>query len=134
MREVLSRRLKSFGADVVAAVSGEEGLDYLKSVVDRGSLFNLILLDSEMQDMTAIDFLARAQHVGSVASMVTIMFSAGCTEEEKHEAKIAGADHTLIKPVFNNDLIHCLTAAVENRNCSSAKERERFKCASCRRE
>lgn len=113
VREVLSRRLQAFGIEPVVAVNGVEGLKYLEVAADRSDLFDLVVLDSEMPDMLGVDFLSKAQQKRLVAGMVAIMFSAGCTEDERRNARMLGADYTLIKPVFDADLIRCLAAIGE---------------------
>lgn len=110
VREVLSRRLHTLGIDAVGAADGAEGIEYLQGASERSEPFDLIILDSEMPDMQGVDFLSKAQQKKLLTGLVAIMFSAGCTEAERRDARMVGADYTLIKPVFDADLVRCLTA------------------------
>lgn len=113
VREVLSRRLQAFGVEPVVAIDGGEGLKYLEVAADRRDHFDLVVLDSTMPDMLGVDFLSKAQQKRLLTGLVAIMFSAGCTEDERRNARMFGADYTLIKPVFDADLIRCLAATGE---------------------
>jgi two-component system sensor histidine kinase BarA len=113
VREVLSRRMQFFGVDVVVAVDGPEGLEYLEVAQEQGPLYDLLVVDSEMPSMTGSSFLAKAQQGKLLPERVAMMFSTGCTEEDRENARFSGADHTLIKPVFDADLLRCLASVAE---------------------
>ncbi|WP_415719744.1 response regulator [Maridesulfovibrio sp.] len=110
VREVLARRMSAFGIDAVMAADGEEGLKYLEVSQDHGKKYDLLLVDSDMPGMRGVDFLLKAQQKKWLPGRVAMMFSAGCTDEDRQAARMAGADYTLIKPVFDADLIRCLTS------------------------
>ena len=118
VREVLARRMSSFGIDAVMAADGEEGLRYLEVSQDHSKKYDLLLVDSDMPGMRGVDFLSKAQQKNLLPGRVAMMFSAGCTEEDRQAARMAGADYTLIKPVFDADLIRSLTSLED-----SGKER-----------
>ncbi|WP_319778601.1 response regulator [Maridesulfovibrio sp.] len=120
VREVLARRMKSFGIDVVVAADGNEGLGYLEAAHEHDSPYGLLLVDSDMPVMAGVDFLAKAQQKKLLPGRVAMMFSAGCNEDDRQNARMAGADYTLIKPVFDADLIRCL-ASVENSGSDRCK-------------
>lgn len=109
VREVLARRMQSLGIDAVVAADGPEGLHYLEGGVEFEN-YDLLLVDSDMPDMTGVDFLSKAQQKGLLPGRVAMMFSAGCTDEDRQNARLVGADYTLIKPVFDADLIRCLAS------------------------
>ncbi len=110
VREVLARRMESFGIDAVMAADGPEGLQYLEGAAERGKPYDLLLADSDMPEMQGVDFLSKAQQKGLLPGRVAMMFSAGCAEEDRQNARMTGADYTLIKPVFDADLIRCLAS------------------------
>ncbi|WP_320174552.1 response regulator [Maridesulfovibrio sp.] len=120
VREVLARRMQSFGIEAVMASSGPEGLEYLAAAATTDKAYDLLFVDSDMPDMTGVDFLSKAQQKGLLPGRVAMMFSAGCTEEDRQEARLVGADYTLIKPVFDADLIRCLASVGD-----SSKDRHR---------
>lgn len=113
VREVLCRRLQTFGIEVATAADGSEGLEYLKAAAEHAGLYDLLLVDSDMPDMSGNDFLKEVRHESLRTGAVAMMFSAGCSEEERLDARMLGASHTLIKPVFDADLIRCLQDSVE---------------------
>ncbi|TIH15672.1 response regulator [Marinifilum sp. JC120] len=110
VREVLARRMQSFGIDAVMAADGPEGLHYLAGGAEHEKAYDLLLVDSDMPDMPGVDFLSKAQQKGLLPGRVAMMFSAGCTEDDRQNARLVGADYTLIKPVFDADLIRCLAS------------------------
>ncbi|NDV25767.1 response regulator [Desulfovibrio sp. JC010] len=110
VREVLARRMQSFGIDAVMAADGDEGLGYLEAAQEHGNGYDLLLVDSDMPAISGVDFLSKAQQKKLLPGRVAMMFSAGCTEEDRQNARMVGADYTLIKPVFDADLIRCLAS------------------------
>ncbi|NDV22794.1 response regulator [Desulfovibrio sp. JC022] len=120
VREVLARRLQSFGINAAVAADGPEGLHYLAGGTEHEKQYDLLLVDSDMPDMPGVDFLSKAQQKGLLPGRVAMMFSAGCTEEDRQNARLVGADYTLIKPVFDADLIRCLASVGD-----SAQDRTR---------
>ncbi|MBI9110807.1 response regulator [Maridesulfovibrio ferrireducens] len=121
VREVLARRLQALGVSATVSINAAEGLDYLKGAKDRNESYNLLLIDSEMPDMSGVDFLSEAQQQGWLQGLVAIMFSAGCTEHDRYEARAKGADYILIKPVFDVDLVHCLSGTIPDTICPVLK-------------
>ncbi|WP_320171006.1 response regulator [Maridesulfovibrio sp.] len=113
VREVMGRRLLTFGIEASMAADGNEGLEFLKASSSGKEEYDMIFIDSEMPDMSGIEFLKRAQQEKIISGLSAIMFSAGCSEEERRNAREAGADQTLIKPVFDADILRCLQAADE---------------------
>ncbi|SMF15762.1 response regulator [Desulfovibrio gilichinskyi] len=122
VREVLARRLHDLGVSVSVAINGAEGRDYLKGAHDRSEQYDLILIDSEMPDMPGVDFLTEVKQNGWLHGLVAIMFSASCTEDDRSSVRAVGADFTLIKPVFDVDLVRCLSRVV----VPDSKEDEEF--------
>lgn len=112
VREVLARRLNDLGVSVSVAVSIAEGQDYLKGAYDRNELYDLILVDGKMPDMSGVDFLSKAKQGGWLHGLTAIMFSANCSEADRSTARAMGADFILIKPVFDVDLTRCLSRII----------------------
>ncbi len=112
VREVLARRLQDLGVSVSVAINAVEGRDYLKGAHERSEQYDLILIDSEMPDISGVDFLFEVKQNGWLNGLVAIMFSASCTEGDRNAVRAAGADFTLIKPVFDVDLVRCLSRVV----------------------
>ncbi len=127
VREVLSRRMQTFGIDAATASDGGEGLEYLRVASDLGEPYDLVITDSQMPDMLGVDFLSKAQQDKILKGLVAIMFSAGCSEDERRSARMLGADYTLIKPVFDADLIRCLKAATEVEKVAQEKPGQEMK-------
>lgn len=93
--KVLSRRLQSWGYEVVTAASGEESL----KIAERREL-DLILLDILMPGMKGHDVCARLK-ADPKFQRIPVVFLTALAMPENIEAGInAGADDYIIKP-FN---------------------------------
>lgn len=107
--------LNSKGYDVIAAVSGDEALDHVKS----NSSINVVLLDENMPGLSGLETLMRIKQVNNDLPVVMITKS-----EEEHimddaiGSKIA--DY-LIKPVNPNQILLSLKKILDNKRLVSEK-------------
>jgi adenylate cyclase len=93
-RDMLSRRLKSRGYEVVTAEDGQRALDLVKS-----QRFDLILLDIMMPVLSGLDVLKVIRATYSVAELPIIMATAKDQGTDVVEALRMGANDYVTKPL-----------------------------------
>jgi len=93
-RDMLSRRLKSRGYEVVTAEDGQGALDLVKS-----QRFDLILLDIMMPVLSGLDVLKVIRSTYSVAELPIIMATAKDQGTDVVEALRMGANDYVTKPL-----------------------------------
>lgn len=108
VRESMSRTLRSAGYTVLAASTGEEGLE-----AARAGSFDVILSDMRMSGMSGLDVLRklRESHIDSV---FIIMTGFG-TVDTAVEAMKLGAVDFVQKPFFRDELLMRVRSAAERR-------------------
>ncbi|WP_031482955.1 response regulator [Maridesulfovibrio frigidus] len=114
VREVLTRRLKAMGVNATVTSTGAAGLDYLKSSVFQHEPYDVLFVANEMSDMSGVNFISQARELDYLYGKVAITFSAGCTDDDRNKAIFEGAHYTLIKPLFDVDLVLCLSGVAEH--------------------
>ena len=93
-RDILSRRLRKHGYDVVTAVDGADAL----AMVDAQE-FALVLLDIEMPGLSGLDVLKRLRERRSTIQLPIIMVTARQESTDIVNALNCGANDYLAKPV-----------------------------------
>ncbi len=114
VREALTRRLEALGVETTVTATGVSGLDYLKSSLFLNEPYDVLFIANEMSDMSGISFISQARNLDCLHGKVVITFSAGCSEIDRNNALSEGAHYTLIKPLFDVDLVVCLSGLAEN--------------------
>ena len=116
LRDVLEVLLQREGFDILTAASGEEAL----SVLDTEEV-DLVILDVMLPGISGIDTL-RAMRISNPALPVIVItaFSSidGAIEAMKH-----GAFHYIPKPFKNEEVVHTVNKALEQRRLSRENER-----------
>ena len=93
-RDMLSRRLKRRGFDVLIAVDGEEGID----LATRESP-DLILMDVGLPVIDGYESTRRIKALDSTSKIPIIALTAHAMPEEEARARDAGCDDFDTKPV-----------------------------------
>ena len=104
-KETMSR----FGASCDTAINGKEAL----TLVERNGTYNVYFVDWKMPDMDGIALtkVLKAKSPNPSRTMV-IMISAAEWSEIEHEAKIAGVDRFLSKPLFPSAIADAINKAL----------------------
>ncbi|MBI2174316.1 MAG: response regulator [Candidatus Omnitrophica bacterium] len=97
--DVVSRRLQSWGYQVLVASSGEEGLEIAKQ-----SLPDLILLDIMMPRMKGRDVCAHLKSDPNTAHIPVIFLTALGLADHVKAGMDLGADDYIVKPFEPDDL------------------------------
>jgi class 3 adenylate cyclase len=109
-RDVLSRRVRSQGAEVEVAASGREALEILKT-----GTFDAVLLDVMMPDMNGYQVLKEMKADTSLRDIPVIMISALNEVESTVRCILLGAEDYLTKP-FDPTLLRArLGACIEKK-------------------
>ena len=95
-RKVISRLLEREGAQAEMAADGQEALDYLRT--HPGGV-QAALVDVQMPVMDGLTATRLLRQMPGLARMPVVALSAGVLPAQRHEAREAGVDEFLPKPV-----------------------------------
>jgi CheY-like chemotaxis protein len=98
----------SIGLDHEIASSGAEACGLLAST---GKEFNLVFTDWEVSDMDGLELARRIKREYSTCTVV-IMLSVAHWSEIEQEAKRAGVDRCITKPLFSSYIVDCINACL----------------------
>ena len=102
-REYTSVVLRRLGVAFDAAASGEEALAMLRKASDAGRPYDVCLVDWKMNGMDGVELTRRIREEESDEALIIIV-SAYDRSEVEEQAKVAGADHFIPKPLFQSTL------------------------------
>ena len=86
------------------ASSGEEAME----LIAKNGLYDLYFIDWKMPGMNGIEVAVRVKQKSAEKSSMVIMISAAEWSNIETDAKNAGVDHYLQKPLFHSDIVDCL--------------------------
>ena len=99
-REIAKLLLKKMSYKVITAASGEEGLKYVSTHLNKVAL---ILLDINMPGMDGLEFLS-IMKADSSLSKISIILQTGATDDEIQRGLIMGANGYVQKPYTRAEL------------------------------
>ncbi len=101
MRTLLTRGLQKAGVERIRTASG--GGEALAALRERAA--NLVLADQNMPGMGGLALLAAVRGDAALGAARFIMISGHASVEYAEQARAAGADAVLVKPVSLRDLL-----------------------------
>ena len=115
-----------FNINCETARSGEEAVELIKS----GNTYDLIFVDWVMPGMSGIELSRRIKDIG-IGESIIIMISSFEWQKVEAEARDAGIDRFLPKPIFPSEFIECINTCFNldllNENQTEKSERiDRF--------
>ena len=113
--------LGQVGVNCEKALSGEEGLQMVKVRHARWEPYNLILVDWRMPDMDGIETTRQIRAVVGTETPVIILTSYNWDEVED-EAKAAGVDTFVAKPLFAGNVLDEFREAFKKKNAERIHE------------
>ncbi len=113
--------LGQIGVNCEKALSGEEGLQMVKVRHARREPYNLILVDWRMPDMDGIETTRQIRAVVGNETPVIILTSYNWDEVED-EAKAAGVDTFVAKPLFAGTVLDEFREAFKKKNADRIRE------------
>ena len=111
--------LQGFGADCATAISGQEAL----ALIGANGMYDIFFVDWRMPDMDGI-MLARELKARSHDHTIVIMISAAEWSSIADEAKKAGVDKFLSKPLFPSAIADAITEAIGINHMKEEKQVE----------
>lgn len=108
-RDILTSILASFRIDVNTAVDGKSAITCLEQAMERGTPYDVVLLDWIMPGIDGIETARRIKADSSLAEVpAMLMVTANGREEAYIEADQVGMDGFLVKPVYASVLYNTL--------------------------
>src|SRR5262245_32983643 len=108
-RMVLTRNLEGWGLCVAEAPGGAEALAALRSA---GGAFALVLLDFQMPGMDGLELARHIKADPALAGVKLIMLTSLGVRGQREQARAAGIDGYLVKPVRLSQLYDCLATVM----------------------
>jgi CheY-like chemotaxis protein len=107
-RKIASAALVGGGFDVLEAENGQQALDVALS--ERPEL---ILLDLGLPDMSGCDVARHLRTAPDMHHIPIIAVTGDADQEAFEEARQAGIDDLIVKPVDRDNLVHIITSMLE---------------------
>ena len=105
MLQTTAAELESLGAGVEQAKSGAEAMDMISRRREGGKDYSIVLIDWKMPDMDGIKTIGKIRR--EIKTDVPILLiSAYDRQDIEEQAKEAGANGFVVKPVFKSTLYH----------------------------
>ncbi|MGE0550517.1 MAG: response regulator [Kofleriaceae bacterium] len=120
-RDLLSRRLRRVGFNVVVAANGPDALAMLAA-----KRIDLVILDVMMPGMSGIDVLKAIRDNAALANVAVIMVTARAESEQVVEALDAGANDYVTKPIDFPVLQARVQVALRSRVQAAGKSERRI--------
>jgi PAS domain S-box-containing protein len=108
-RTVLRRNLEGWGLRVAEAAGGAEALAALRSAEEA---FALALLDFQMPGMDGLELARHIKADPALAGVKLIMLTSLGVRGQREQARAAGIDGYLVKPVRQSQLYDCLATVI----------------------
>ena len=106
-QRLISFYLKKAGFELEIANNGKEALEHVEQARARGELFDLILMDMQMPEMSGYEATAELRRQGWAGPIMSLTAHAMVGDQEKCAA--AGCDHHMTKPVNREALVELCT-------------------------
>ncbi|MGH7528157.1 MAG: response regulator [Gemmatimonadales bacterium] len=119
-REVLARSLQSCGMAVTCAADGPSALRLVLEAAGRGTPYHLAVLDMMMPGMDGLQLARAIRGSPEVPPMGLLLLTSVGGQGEPAEARRAGVDAYLTKPIRQAQLVDCL-ATMLGRNGAPAR-------------
>jgi len=113
----------AIGVKADTVKSAREALERLQTLRNQGNPYAFVLTDYRMPDMDGIE-LARAIRASSGSDPAIIMLTGYSWEDMQGEARDAGVDGIMSKPLFTDSLIRELTGILDRRGASFDSDQE----------
>jgi PAS domain S-box-containing protein len=104
VRAVITKMLSRLTFAVRAAASGAAGVEAVRLAAEAGEPFSIVFLDWQMPGMDGLEAAQRILALGLAHAPHLVMVTAFGQDELQQQAKAAGIEHFLVKPVSASQL------------------------------
>jgi PAS domain S-box-containing protein len=111
-RTILRHYLTAWGMQSEGAEGGLQGLERLRAAAARGQLHNLVLLDYQMPNMDGLELARAIKADPTLAALKLVMLTSVGQKDEAKQAREAGVNAYLTKPVRQSQLFDCLATVL----------------------
>ena len=111
--ESTSLTLKSLGIRNQYVTNGKDAIDTVRTFNESGNPFRICLIDWKMPDMDCLEIIRQVKRFGS-EDMSIVIISAYDWSEIEMNARAAGADSFMTKPLFRSKLVEKLKAVTDD--------------------
>jgi len=111
-RRVLVETVNGWKLRACAAASGGEALQKLRSALEEGDPFSLILTDGHMPEMDGFELAAKVKGTPELARAVVLMLTSGDRKRDAALCRELGVSSYLTKPVARTELRAAIVAAL----------------------
>jgi CheY-like chemotaxis protein len=112
-RQVITLRLNSIGAEVVAARNGKEALEQARSAAEQGCPFDAVIMDMEMPVVDGYEAVRQLRGGGFTGPILAVTAYAMSTDRD--ECLRIGCDDHISKPIEWEKFFHKLVQLVKPR-------------------
>ncbi len=109
--------LEEIGITPDICSSGNEAIEHIEIRAARHEAYDLILVDLRMPDKDGVEVTRDIRKIAGSESAVIVLTAYNWEDIEK-EAKAAGVDHFMAKPLFSVNVLSAYKTACENRKVS----------------
>jgi CheY-like chemotaxis protein len=109
----------SISCDV--ALSGEAALE----MIEKNDPYDICFIDWKLPGMNGIEAAARIREMGAGKPQIILMISAAEWKLMEEDARKAGVEHYLQKPLFRSDIIDCLNGCFGPKPAQEAQTRDK---------
>lgn len=114
--------LKEMGITAEWVDSGRKAVEQVKSLWEQGKYYNMILIDWKMPDMDGIETAKRIRSIVGPDVTIIIMTAYDWISIE-HEAKLAGVNLLMSKPMFKSSLVSAFSRALGEKEEQEQRDR-----------
>jgi len=111
-RTILEHQAEAFGLRRASAPDGEQALALLRDAAAHGQPFELALIDMKMPGLSGIELARQVQADPALAGLRMVLLTSVTATNELAEARAAGLDTILSKPVRQADLLGAIADAL----------------------
>jgi len=120
-RLVVARLLKSVGAQVHAAASGEEAMAMMMPEIDYVSAFDVVLLDARMPGFDGFDTAQRIVALPHCAGISLVLLSLAGLKSDTQQSQAIGFSAYLSKPFTRDELMQVLLRVMKTSSSPAAE-------------
>lgn len=111
-RRILKHYVTSWGMVAVDATDGMDALEILRAAAKRHEKFDLAILDLMMPIMDGFDLARQIKKDSTISDVCLILMPSFGMRGHSREAKQAGIEGYLVKPLRQSDLFNCIAAVM----------------------